>query len=399
MTLSRRTLMSTSLAATVTAATSAQAQSDEKPANSGYGESQTFDDSTKAIYFSSDGPDYTPAQYTQLLAEIASTDPKLADEYGSGGAVAKLEAEFARITGKEKAIYLPTGTMANQLAGVLLSGDNPKIMVQDISHYHRDEAHAAQRIHGRRLVPVKTGAAQYTLEELKAAIEADQSQEVFPTKVGAISLENPVRRANGEVFDINEIRRISKYARAKGIKLHLDGARLYWASAYSGVPIKDYCQHFDTVYISLYKYLGASGGAILCSSDEIISQIPGLMKIHGGMMASSWTNAAVALHGLKRVEADMAQAREKFAAFAKLINTRTGMKIEATERGSNVFLLHLGKAKPEAFQAELRKANIEVGQYEEQLTSVIPINANVGIIRRPNAELRDVFDSAYRRSV
>ena len=213
--------------------------------------------------------------------------------------MADLEKKFETITGKEKAIYMPTGTMANQLAIAVLSGDNTKVFVQDTSHVYRDEADAAQSVFNKRLMPLAKNETYFTAATLKQAVEALDSEEVFKSGIGCVSVENPVRRMDGRMIPIDEIKKISEYCRSNNIKLHLDGARIYMASAWSGVSIKEYASYFDTVYISLYKYLGASGGAVLCGDKSVIDKMPHLVKIHGGNMFGNWLNAAMALHRSK----------------------------------------------------------------------------------------------------
>ena len=122
------------------------------------------------ISFTDDGVHYAPADYIAKLQEIDQKDPIKADVYGQGGALAKLTRRFAEITGKEAATYMPTGTMANQFAISVLSGENTKVFVQDTSHIYRDEADAAQSVFNKRLMPLAPGAAFFTLEDLKAGI-------------------------------------------------------------------------------------------------------------------------------------------------------------------------------------------------------------------------------------
>lgn len=98
-------------------------------------------------------------------------------------------------------------------------------------------------------------------QQLQNAVENLKTDEYLQTGIGAVSIENPVRRSDGRFVPFEEIKKISAYCRSNNIKLHLDGARIYMASAWTGVPVKEYGSYFDTVYISLYKYLGASGGA------------------------------------------------------------------------------------------------------------------------------------------
>ena len=159
---------------------------------------------------------------------------------------------------------------------------------------YRDEADAAQSIFNKRLIALAKNETFFTADQLQKAIENLDNEEVFKSGIGCVSIENPVRRSDGRMIPIDEIKKISEYCRSKNIKLHLDGARLHMASAWSGISLKEYSSYFDTVYISLYKYLGASGGAILCGDKSLIEKMPHMIKIHGGNMFGNWLNAAMA---------------------------------------------------------------------------------------------------------
>ena len=123
--------------------------------------------------------------------------------------------------------------MANQLSISVLSGDNTKVYLQDTSHVYRDEADAAQSLFNKRLMPLAKDKTYFTADELQKAIENLGEEEVFESGVGVVSIENPVRRTNGGIVPIEEIRKIRTYCQSKNIKMHLDGARLYIASAWS----------------------------------------------------------------------------------------------------------------------------------------------------------------------
>lgn len=124
----------------------------------------------KIVNFFSDGLVMSPQEYLQKLIEFNSVRPIESDFYGNGGVVSVLEKQFAEFTGKEKAIYLPTGTMANQLALRLLNGSNTKAIVPENSHIYRDEADAAQSVHRMRLVPSGKGKRHFTIDDLKATM-------------------------------------------------------------------------------------------------------------------------------------------------------------------------------------------------------------------------------------
>ena len=207
------------------------------------------------VDFFGDGKMYDPADYINMLQQANATAAIEKDRYGTGGAVAALEKQFEAITGKEKAVFMPSGTMANQMAIAVLSGNNTKVFVQETSHVFRDEADAAQSVFNKRLIPLAKDETCFTATILKQAVDALEDQEVFKSGIGAVSIENPVRRSDGRMVPIDEIKKICAYCRSNNIKLHLDGARIYLAVAWSGVSVKEYASYFDTIYISLYSIL------------------------------------------------------------------------------------------------------------------------------------------------
>ncbi len=259
-------------------------------------------DQSDRVNFISDGFRFSPAEYIARLSEINQAQAIAPDVYGNGGVTRQLEEEFARLTGKEKAIYLPTGTMANEIALRLLNGNNTKVLVPENSHIYRDEADSAQSIHHLRLVPVVNGKSFFTVNDLENTISELERNEVFKSGTGTVAVENPVRRANGEFVPWSELKAISSFCRYHGYKLHLDGARVHIASGYTGIPVREYAELFDTVYISLYKYLHAAGGAMLCGDAGIIDQVPHLIKILGGTTYQSWANTAVAFHYIRNID-------------------------------------------------------------------------------------------------
>ena len=186
-------------------------------------------------------------------------------------------------------------------------------------------------------MPLAKNQTFFTADELKKAIENLDSEEVFKSGLGCVSIENPVRRTDGRMIPIEEIKKISEYCRSKNIKLHLDGARIYMASAWSGVSIKEYSGYFDTVYISLYKYLGASGGAILCGEKSLIEKMPHMIKIHGGNMFGNWLNAAMASYKLDGIEERLQESIKRSKEIFNALNQLPGMKVSPLEGGTNIY--------------------------------------------------------------
>src|SRR5262249_25243889 len=141
------------------------------------------------------------------------TDNLTPDSYSLGGVVEKLEERMATALGKETAVWLPTGTLANHLAVRLLAGNKRRVLVQAESHLYNDCGDCAQTLSGLTLIPLARGKATFTLEDVEAAAYDTQTGRVL-TPIGAIQIETPVRRRQGERFDFEQMKRIAAWARA-----------------------------------------------------------------------------------------------------------------------------------------------------------------------------------------
>lgn len=343
-----------------------------------------------------DGEFYDGLPYLEQLQAANSKQQLKVDRYGSGGAVEELEKKFEAITGKEKAIYMPSGTMANQLAIAMLSGENTKVFVQDTSHVYRDEADAAQSIFNKRLMPLAKNQPFFTVDELKKAIENLDNEEVFKSGLGCVSIENPVRRSDGRMIPIDEIKKVSEYCRSKNIKLHLDGARIYMASAWSGISIKEYASYFDTVYISLYKYLGASGGAILCGERSLIEKMPHMIKIHGGNMFGNWLNAAMASYKLDGMEERLQEAIKRSKEIFASLNQIQGIKISPLEGGTNIYNMKFpAEIQGQKFGESLNKYFIGMRSPNQNGEAKISVNETL-LYREPNYIIDAIKESLTR---
>ena len=328
------------------------------------------------IKFWGDGEMFEPGDYLNELQKANASNKIVKDRYGSGGAIESLEKKFTEITGKETALFMPSGTMANQMAIAALSGNKTKVYVQETSHVYRDEADAAQSVFRKRLMPLAKNETYFTAEQLREAIDSLPGEEVFQSGIGAVSIENPVRRTDGRMIPLAEIQKISEYCRSKKIKLHLDGARLFMASGWSGISVKEYASYFDTVYISLYKYLGASAGAILCGDKHLIENLPHEMKIHGGSMYGNWTNAAMALHRLEGFESRLQSTIKRANEIFTELNTLSFIKISPLNGGTNIYKLTLSQEKDgKKLQASLNKSfNIKMPPFNNMNETMLTVN-------------------------
>lgn len=346
---------------------------------------------TLLIKFWGDGEMFEPGDYLNVLQKVQAAAAIKPDRYGIGGSIEALEKKFCEITGKEKAIYMPSGTMANQMAIAVLSGNNTKVFVQDTSHVYRDEADAAQSVFGKRLMPLAKNEPYFTAQQLQEAVENIPNEEVFASGTGVVSIENPVRRSNGQMVPLDEIRKISTYCRSNNIRMHLDGARIYMATTWTGNTVKEYAACFDTIYISLYKYLGASGGAILCGDKTVIDKMPHLIKIHGGSMYGNWTNAAMALHRLEGLETRLSDAKKRGEEIFSNLNKIPGIKISQLPGGTNIYGIELGKnIDGKKLQQTLNSSyNIQMPRPNENNYSQLTVNET--LLYQPAAYVIEAF--------
>jgi len=343
-----------------------------------------------------DGYYLEPGEYLGKLREIESESGIKGDFYSQGGVVKELEQRFCQITGKEAAIYMPSGTMANELSIRLLSRNKTKVLVHEQSHIYRDEGDAAQAIHNLRLVPIYTEKHYFSLSDLQSRIKSLQEGEVFYDGIGSISVENPVRRCFGKIVDLEHIRQVSEYARDHKIGTHLDGARLHLASAYSGLNVNEYSSYFDTVYISLYKYLGAAGGAILCGDHAVIDQMGHYIKILGGTTFRSWTHAAMANYFLEGLEGRLKQMIQQSEELINKLQELNELNIRQVSEGTNVFFLQSERIDLEKFAEEMNKKQGIGIKYP--MNKQIEIHMNESILQRSNSELLASFKNAIASS-
>jgi len=245
----------------------------------------------------------------QLLAEIPA-DAGI-DRYGSGGAVAALEAEIATTLGKPAAVFMPSGTMAQQIA-LRVHADRRgcrNVAFHPSCHLEIHEEKAYQRLHG--LVGIVAGNRDRLMT--RADLEA------IAERLAAVLIELPQREIGGQLPSWNELEALAEHVRARGAALHLDGARLWESTPFYSRTPAGISALFDTVYVSFYKGLGALAGCCLAGEKDVIDEARAWRKRHGGMLYGMWPNAASALGALRRRLPLMPRYFEHAVAIARVL--------------------------------------------------------------------------------
>jgi threonine aldolase len=306
------------------------------------------------VHATGDGLSLTSAEFAKVLTEIPDIAP---DDYSHGGVVEELEGRMASLLGKEMAVWLPTGTLANQLAVRFLAAGRRRVAVQAESHLFNDCGDCCQTLSGLTLVPLAPGKATFSIADLESAASNSEGGRV-PTPIGAIQIETPVRRMRGEQFDFDVMKRVAAWARERKIGLHLDGARLFLESVYTGRSVRDYAALFDTVYISMYKYFNSESGAVLAGPKSLLSNLYHTRRMFGGGLAHVWPFAAVALKNIDGFAERFHKGVQTSEQVIALLGNDSNFAFERIPNGTNVFRMRVFNVNAPVYGMRLDSVNI-----------------------------------------
>jgi threonine aldolase len=237
-------------------------------------------------------------------------------------------------------------------------------------------------------MPLAPGRATFTAADVEDTIARTRGGRVVP-RVSVISIETPVRRRTGEIFEPAEMARVVALARREGITLHLDGARLFLEAAYAGRRVADYTAPFDTVYVSLYKYFNAAGGAILAGPRALLDDLFHVRRMFGGSLYEAWPYAAVALHYLNGFEDRYRRAVAISEDFIRAMAKVDGVAVRRIEHGTNLFRLTIMRGDAAAVRQRLGTRGILIGMPARDGTFLVAVNET--LLRTSPAELADAF--------
>jgi threonine aldolase len=344
----------------------------------------------RTVHLSGDGIGLSPRGYTSLLDELTRQAEISEDNYLLGGEIERFEHQWATLLGKETAVFMPSGTLANHLALRTLAGSRRRVLVPEMSHVYNDTGDACQTLSGLTLIPLAPGAAGFTLADVEAVLARTASGRVA-TDVGALLIESPVRRRFGEMFDWDEAKRVTAFARGRGIGTHLDGARLFIASAYTGIAPAEYAAPFDTVYVSLWKYFNSGIGAILAGPKRVLDSMFHVRRMFGGNLAVGWPAAVVARHYMEGFPDRLKHAVRVSEDFYTAIARHPKVSVSRLPNGTNLTRLTL-KGDVATVRQQLRQRHIEMPGGSPD--GVVTLAVNETWNRTTGAELAQAFEQA-----
>jgi threonine aldolase len=253
------------------------------------------------------------------LAEFTPSDAS-ADQYGGGDLIANFEAEVAALLGKPAAVFMPSGTMAQQIALRIHAehSGNANVAFHPTCHLEMHEKHAYRELH--QLSGILVGNPDYlmTLDDLKAV----------KTPIGTLLIELPQREIGGMLPSWDDLTEMVAYARERGMSLHLDGARLWESQPFYDRPYAEICDLFDTVYVSFYKTLNGISGAMLLGETHVIDEAKVWQRRHGGNLYRMYPFVLAAKMGFDQHLPQMKAYYDKTVDIAEAISQLDAIEIK-----------------------------------------------------------------------
>jgi threonine aldolase len=290
----------------------------------------------------------------QTAADLLASIPAdtATDRYGGGGVAAELEAEIAGLLAKPAAVFLPSGTMAQQSV-LRVHADRRQrktVVFHPMCHLDQHEGQAYQRLHGLTGRPAGRLGRLLTLGDLAAIGEPP----------AALLIELPQRDLGGQQPDWEDLQAQLAWARDRGAATHLDGARLWESAAGYGQPPAEIAALFDTVYVSFYKGIGALPGCCVAGPGDIVAEVREWRHRMGGTLFALWPNAASALSCLRRRLPLMPGYLSHARAIAAALEGVPGIRVVPDPPQAPMMHLLLATT-PDGFAAAARRLAAEQG--------------------------------------
>jgi threonine aldolase len=258
------------------------------------------------------------------------------DVFKEDPTVNKLEDYSAELLGKEAALYVPSGMMGNQICLNVLTNPGDEVICEADSHIFNYESGSPAMLSGIQLMTVKGRLGVMTPEQVEPLIRPKDAYYMPHTKV--IEVENTHNRAGGTICPMENIFELKNLAIKYSLYFHLDGARLWNASVETGISVKEYASHFDSISCCLSKGLGAPVGSIIAGSKEFIKEAYRVRKSWGGGMRQVGILAAGGLYALQNNIERLTDDHRRAKFLAERINNIKNLEIDMNSVHTNILL-------------------------------------------------------------
>lgn len=278
------------------------------------------------------------------------------DGYADDPTANRFEARVAELFGKEAALFVPSGTMANQIAIRLHTRPGDEVIIGEGAHCMHYESGAAAALSGVQFVIAGKGGL-YSQAEMESIV---RPIDLYLPNTGLVMVENTHNRAGGRVFPQGDVIAIAKSARARNLRLHLDGARIWNAHVKSGVALSELAAPFDTVSVCFSKGLGAPIGSMLLGTRDAMEVARRYRKQMGGGMRQIGILCAAAEYGLDHHLPKLADDHTRAQKLAVVMSRVGAYRVDASKVETNIVNLEAVQKDPDLIVDEARKAGVLV---------------------------------------
>lgn len=289
----------------------------------------------------------------RVMAEAEVGDDVLGDD----PTVRRLEARVSDLLGKEAAVYMPSGTMTNQVAIRTWTEPGDEIILEADGHSYFYESGGPAALAGVMCRLIRGERGLFTADQVRAVLRP--ANEHFP-RTKLVAVENTHNRGGGTVWPIDQVADVADAARQAGLKMHLDGARLWNAAVASGISESVYASHFDSVSVCFSKGLGAPIGSALAGGVEFISRARRFRKMFGGGTRQAGIVAAGALYALDHHRQRLAEDHAGAKRLAEGIAGLDGIEIDPATVETNIVIFGVTAMPAAELVARLGAADVLV---------------------------------------
>lgn len=309
----------------------------------------------------------TLTQPTSGMKEAMFAAPLGDDVFGEDPTVNALEEKMAVLFGKEAALFCPSGTMTNQIAIRLHTGPQKEVICHQYSHIYLYEGGGimANSLASVKLLSGELG--KITAAQIRESINPD---DVHAPETSLVSLENTMNKGGGSIYTLDEVRPIHALCQEKGLKLHLDGARLFNALVETGDAPADWGKLFDTISICLSKGLGCPIGSVLLGSKVDIKRARKVRKVFGGGMRQAGFLAAAGIYALDHQVARLKQDHLRARYLGEFL-IKAPHVAEVLPVPTNIVIARLEGISPEAYLQELNRKGIKGVKFGKDLVRFV----------------------------
>jgi threonine aldolase len=257
------------------------------------------------------------------------------DVFGEDPSVLALQRRTAELLGKEAALFVPSGTMSNQIGVRLHCGPGDEFLCESCCHIFNYEQGAYAQLSGIAAYPVETPGGVPRIEQLTGRIRPDDPH-LVRTKL--LCLENTFNRGGGRVLPYDDVAEVCRWAHDNGLTTHLDGARIFNAVVATGISAADWAAHFDTVSVCFSKGLGAPVGSAIVGPHDLIDNALRVRKLFGGGMRQAGVIAAAALYALDHHLDRLVDDHRGAQRIAEAVGRCEGLHLRGGRAESNIVI-------------------------------------------------------------